>query len=347
MNAPFPRDFVFRCSVVTGTSLPILLALSFASVKANASDAPDGWSTAAPREEIRPDFSCDPHGGKEGMRSFVIEADGRKGLDGWWTKTFPVTGGQYYRFEACRKVQNVIALRRSTVVKLRWQNNTGQPVPNDRQSVDYYRGLGLGNARPEFLTDGEINALGWTEVSDTFRAPGKASQAVVQLRLRWTPDGHVKWSSVSLQKVSKLDSRKVRLATVHYRPKGGRSPADNCRQFAPLIEQAARQNADLVVLPETLTFCGLGRTRVDVAEPVPGPSTEYFGKLAKQHDLYIVAGLFERAEHLVYNVPALIGPDGKVVGKYRKSLCQKKKLKLVWPQGKTTGCFRRALGKWA
>src|ERR1700736_5256561 len=48
-----------------------------------------------------------------------------------------------------------------------------------------------------------------------------------------------------------------------------------------------------------------------------GPSTEYFGRLARQHHLYLVAGLVERAGHLVYNLAVLIGPDGKVVGKYR------------------------------
>ncbi|HJZ54864.1 MAG TPA: carbon-nitrogen hydrolase family protein, partial [Gemmataceae bacterium] len=53
-------------------------------------------------------------------------------------------------------------------------------------------------------------------------------------------------------------------------------------------------------------------------EPIPGPSTEYFGQLAKQHNLYIVPGLLERDGHLVYNVAVLIGPDGNVVGKYRK-----------------------------
>jgi len=56
----------------------------------------------------------------------------------------------------------------------------------------------------------------------------------------------------------------------------------------------------------------------ETAEPIPGPSTKYFGELAKQHDLYIVVGLYERAEHLIYNVAVLMGPDGKMVGKYRK-----------------------------
>ena len=55
-----------------------------------------------------------------------------------------------------------------------------------------------------------------------------------------------------------------------------------------------------------------------MAEPIPGPSTEYFGQLARQHNIYIVPGLLERDGHLVYNVAVLIGPDGQVVGKYRK-----------------------------
>jgi predicted amidohydrolase len=47
--------------------------------------------------------------------------------------------------------------------------------------------------------------------------------------------------------------RTVRLATVHFIPRGGKSPEDNCRMYEPLIAEAAKQKADLVVLPETLT----------------------------------------------------------------------------------------------
>jgi predicted amidohydrolase len=93
---------------------------------------------------------------------------------------------------------------------------------------------------------------------------------------------------------------------------------EKCRQFAPLIEEAAAKDADLVVLPETLTYYGTKGTYADAAEPIPGPSTNYFGKLAKQHELYIVAGLHERDGHRVYNVAVLLGPDGNIVGKYRK-----------------------------
>jgi predicted amidohydrolase len=93
---------------------------------------------------------------------------------------------------------------------------------------------------------------------------------------------------------------------------------DSCRQFAQFIEEAARQKADLIVLPETLTQTGNGLSYVDAAESIPGPSTEYFGALARKHDVHLVVGLVEREKHLVYNTGVLIGPDGKLIGKYRK-----------------------------
>jgi predicted amidohydrolase len=116
-----------------------------------------------------------------------------------------------------------------------------------------------------------------------------------------------------------MPSRVVRLATIHFQPKGGgKTPMDKAKLFEPLLDEAAKQKADLVVLPETLTYYGTGKKMIECAEPVPGPVTDYFGTLTKKHNLYIVAGLIERDKHLVYNVAVLIGPDGKVTGKYRK-----------------------------
>ena len=53
--------------------------------------------------------------------------------------------------------------------------------------------------------------------------------------------------------------------------------------------EAAKQKADLVVLGETLTYVNLGKKFDEIAEPIPGPSTEYFGQLAKKYNIYIVA----------------------------------------------------------
>jgi predicted amidohydrolase len=280
--------------------------------------APDGWSVAAPREEIRPEFAFEPAGGPQGQAAWVIKADQREGLDGAWVKTFPIHGGRCYRFSALRKVENVALPWRSAVVRITWLDGKGGRVNYDDAIVTGYTRGYTPRAEAEHPTDKAADARGWTEVSDTYHAPSKATQAVVELRLRWAQDAKIRWSGVSFTETAPPPGRKVRLATVHFQPHGGKTAADNRRMFAPLLEEAARQKADLVVLGECLTLVGNGLKPEDVAEPVPGPSTEYFGRLAKQHNFYIVAGLYERAGHLIYNTAALVGPDGKLVGKYRK-----------------------------
>ncbi len=280
--------------------------------------APEGWSTRSPRDEIRPAFSYRADGGPDHRGSFVIEADARDGLFGWWEKTFVVRGGNDYEFSARRKVEHVGTPRRTTVARVLWRDEKGRPVKHDQPSWASYKAGERPRAEPEYPVDRDTDEHGWTEVSGVFHAPSGAARAIVELSYEWEPLGRVEWASISLAETSSPPPRKVRLATVHLRPQKGKTSDEKCQQFVPAIEEAARQGADLVVLPETLTYYGSGRTYAECAEPIPGPSTEYFGKLARTHNLYIVAGLIERDRHLVYNVAVLIGPDGAVVGKYRK-----------------------------
>ena len=305
-----------RVSLITAAAA--ILCCTAASHIAASDQEPEGWTTASPRDELRPDFAYLPDGGYEGKSRFVIEHDEREGLDGRWTKTLPVKGGEYYQFQAFRRTKNVQSTRQSALIQITWQDDEGRLVPYDQKVVDFYRNGGVSMARPEFPIHTRKEAGGWTQVFGNYRAPSKATRAVIALYLKWAPGGRIEWSNVSLRNSGPPPGRKARLATVHFRPTGGKSPADNCRMFAPLIAKAAKQKADLVLLPETLTYYGLGIDYAEASEPIPGPSTNYFGKLAEQHDLYIVAGLLERDKHLVYNVAVLIGPDGKIVGKYRK-----------------------------
>lgn len=278
---------------------------------------PAGWTAGSPRDELRPRVSFDPKGGPKGDGAFVLTADEREGLHGWVQKTFPVAGGQHYHFHAVRKVHNVPVPRRSAVVRLLWQDDAGKPVPMSEPAAKGYLTGFAGVAEAEHPTDRAADATGWTEVSDTYRAPAKATRAVVELHLMWAPGGKVEWADVSLAAVPAPAPRTVRLATAHFRP-SGKSPQANREEYAPLIAEAANRKADLVVLGETLTYINTRRSFAECAEPVPGPSTDYFGELAKKHGLHIVAGLVERDRHLIYNVAVLIGPDGNLIGKYRK-----------------------------
>ncbi len=145
---------------------------------------PPGWQPASPREEIRPHFSFDPKGGPLVDGSLIITADEREGQSGWWQKSFPIVGGQHYRFHARRKVQNVKVPRRSAVVRILWQDKEGKPVPMSQPAVTGYLKGWAGTAEPEHPTDKETDAQGWTEVSDIYQAPPRATQALIELHLQ-------------------------------------------------------------------------------------------------------------------------------------------------------------------
>lgn len=321
------------------------LALLVSARNTAGADAPDGWKTASPRDEIRPAFRYVPDGGRDGHGCFVIEADRREGLQGWWTRTVPVRGGGHYRFTAFRRGHQVDTPRRSVMARIVWRDEQGRPVERDQPNrTQLYEGQ-FTRATAEHPTDGVTDADGWTKVSGLYAVPSQATRAVIELHLQWAPGGTVEWSQVAFEPASPSPSRKVRLAAVHYQPREGKTPAEKCRLFAPLIAEAAEQEADLVVLPETLTYYNSGQTYADVAEPIPGPSTEYFGSLAKKHDLYIVAGLMERNGHLIYNVAALLGPDGQLVGKYRKATLPRTEIEAGIAPGDEYPVFDTRFGK--
>ena len=99
--------------------------------------------------------------------------------------------------------------------------------------------------------------------------------------------------------------------------------AANITKLQQRIRQAAAEGAELVVLQELhngLYFCQTEDTQVfDQAEPIPGPSTELFGALAKELGVVLVLSLFERrAPGLYHNTAVVIERDGSIAGKYRK-----------------------------
>ncbi len=280
---------------------------------------PEGWLALSPRDEIRPEFSWQPTGGPSNKGSLVIRADAREGLHGYWARTFPVVGGRYYAFRVVRKVEGLAYPRRYVLATVTWQNAKGGDVERDVPTGTSFNPGKKPRATPEYPPDGATDARGWTEIAGVYAAPRGATQARVELHLRWAPGAKVEWAEVSLTETRCPPPRKVRIAVAHFRPQGGSSNAAQCRLYEPLLEQAAQQHADLVVLGETLTYA-FRKPRVeiaDVAEPIPGPSSDYFLAQAKRHNFYIVAGLVERVGPLVYNTAVLVGPEG-LVGKYRK-----------------------------
>lgn len=100
-------------------------------------------------------------------------------------------------------------------------------------------------------------------------------------------------------------------------------PKENILKLAKNIEKLAKKGAQLVVLQElhnSLYFCQTENTALfDLAEPIPGPSTAFYGELARQFGIVLVTSLFEkRAAGLYHNTAVVFDTDGSIAGKYRK-----------------------------
>ena len=100
-------------------------------------------------------------------------------------------------------------------------------------------------------------------------------------------------------------------------------PDVNMRKAVQGVRDAAARGAQIICLQELFRsqyFCQVEDHRFfDLAEPIPGPSTETLSALAAELGVVIVASLFEkRAEGLYHNTAAIIDADGRYLGKYRK-----------------------------
>jgi N-carbamoylputrescine amidase len=100
-------------------------------------------------------------------------------------------------------------------------------------------------------------------------------------------------------------------------------PAENLKKTLALAEKAAQQGAQIICTQELFRseyFCQKeDHDYFKLAEPIPGPSTESFQKIAKKHKVVIIASLFEkRASGVYHNTAVVIDADGALLGKYRK-----------------------------
>jgi predicted amidohydrolase len=267
--------------------------------------APEGWESYSPRAEIAPRFDVvTPRDGSAAAYYLQMSGQGNPATDGRWLRKVPVTAGKHYCFIAEFRAWGIPRPSRSLLARIVWLDAAGKPLGN-----------GDGEYPPTLR---QRKKDGWSTISGVYQAPEHAAQARLELHFRWVPEGIVYWRGVKLEATAPPAPRIVRLAAVNHRPRGGKSPEENLRQFIAPLAEAARRKADVVCLGEGITVCGTGRTYAEVAEPIPGPSTKFLGELAAKHHFYIVAGLYERADKAVYNTAVLLDRDGKLAGRYHK-----------------------------
>jgi predicted amidohydrolase len=292
---------------------------------------PNGWRTYAARTEIAPAFRVEAAGGKPGDDSYQLGLAGRgdDAVDGRWVREVSVRPLAYYTFSSEFLARDVESPQRSVLARVVWLDDRSQIVETPEYPVASLHAPGNG----------------WSALTGTYRAPAKATHARLELHLRWAARGDVLWRGTNLRESPPPGQRKVRLATINHRPRSTRSARENLDQFARLVEEAARQKADIVCLPEAVTLVGNGKSFSDVGETIPGDSTRFLGDLAKKHGLYLVAGLVERDGTTLHNTSVLIGRDGALVGKYRKVCLPREEIDAGLTPGKTYPVFDTDFGR--
>ncbi len=118
-----------------------------------------------------------------------------------------------------------------------------------------------------------------------------------------------------------MDQQKFKVALIQM--KCSPEPKKSMAHALELMEKAVKKGAKIICLPElflTHYFCQSEDASIfDLAETIPGPSTEILGKFAKKHKVVVVASLFEkRARGLYHNTVAVIETDGSLLGIFRK-----------------------------
>ena len=113
------------------------------------------------------------------------------------------------------------------------------------------------------------------------------------------------------------DQRGYRVGMAQILVEGGQ-PDANLGRAVRAIGEAAAQGCRLVVLPECLDLGWTDPSARDLARPIPGPHADRLAQAAREHRIYVAAGLVERAGDRLYNAAVLIDPEGRVLLHHRK-----------------------------
>ncbi len=279
------------------------------------------WSVWSAREELRPGTA------REG-EWLVIRSGGRPETYGGWVKRVEgIRGGAWYRFSAEYRVAGVAAENWQVVARIDWLNAAGRRAGQPEYAAWIEKSSGVARL--------------WVEAP----APPDAVAATLELLLANAPAGEVRWRNVRLEETPAPAPRRIRVAAVNLKPERTAGREESVEQFLRVVEERLAERVDLIVLPEGITVVGTGKTYVDVAESVPGPTTERLGELARRRKAWVAAGIYERDGRAVYNTAVLMDREGRVAGKYRKVYLPREEVERGLTPGSSYPVFETDFGR--
>ena len=289
-----------------------LTAVSLAAADSSRELQLEQMETWAPLPEAAPVTSKDENG------EVRIDSNRSRLCSGGWQFLYSgLRGGQGYRIATRVRHTNLEDVRDSLVVMVLW--DAWDPNQKDTGHSPWNYLLPLPAA------DGAMDFEG------VFKAPEGATRMTVRYIFRWSARGETHWTSPRIEPASLPELSPVTISVVSATSKTlkqfGQNPKPAARKGLPedvgetvtlweqLVRKACHNKPQLILTPETVIA---GKHLRDGAVEVPGPATEPFQAIAKEHRTHIVLGVRERERDAVYNSAVLISPDGAIRGVYHK-----------------------------
>lgn len=314
---------------------PLILALVSGALFASGpvyeqssfSGKADGWTAWAARPEIAPKTFVDAKYSRgEGGALAISGNDNPAAYGGWHRVVDGIRPGHWYRMTAHYRVEGATYEPLQVLSRLDWNagaKRAGQPDYGYQTSIE-----------------GD-----WKRVVLEAPAPESATAVTLELYLGNAPKATVWWDDIRLEEIAAPSPRLVTVASINLRPSRTHSAEENVGLFLEAVEQTVKQKADIILLPEGITAVGNGKKYVDLAESIPGPTTERLGECARRKNAWMVAGIYERDGIAVYNTAVLIDRSGKVAGKYRKVYLPREEIEAGLTPGSSYPVFQTDFGK--
>ncbi|MCL2159785.1 MAG: carbon-nitrogen hydrolase family protein [Oscillospiraceae bacterium] len=281
------------------------------------------WSPWAPRENLSPEFNI------ESGRLRISTGENPNSYGKFISGEIDIAGFPAVSFEAGYECEN---------------------VKNEEQGVfamiNFYAEKNEKNVLLErSYADIVVQKSGEKKLQRKLAVPEGAAYATCEVGTRYCPNSTVEFFDISLVSAEAIAPRLVKIATTYKEPKD--SLEQNLCDMLEIIDKAGKSNPDLILLSE-LVYETSYSDPVPIeqkAQPIPGPLTDAIGAYAKKYNAYIVFSMnelcvanvniamftcsphqsimqltpIENTGETIYNTAVVIGRDGKVCGKYRKT----------------------------
>ena len=273
------------------------------------------WTEWIPRKELAPVFR------RVGNKLSISTGGSKEAIGKWISNKIAVSDSYDLVFDA---------------------SYTAQKIRDEEKNI--FSMLSFYNAKGVLLQRDYVPVHSATKkISRQLDLPKNTASVIIELGLKNCPQATVVFDNIKLNMVEKRPPRTVKIATTYMMPR--ESLQKNLDLMINVIDKAGKENPDVILLSENVYESRTGLTPEEVCQPVPGFLTDKIGEYAKKYNAYIIWTMNEKEGDIIYNTAVIIGRDGKVCGKYRKTHLPLTEVESGISQGDTYEVFDLDFGR--